>query len=120
MTDVKQEGQKTIVSFIVGLLIGGLLVWAFSGPEVSAPNDKKDDSKEEISGGRREYGAVFNISYFYRSLMLEATYFKGFNKIKTSRKSNVIMPINSFGISLSYIIKVFDKRTDKKSSRLRI
>ena len=47
MTDVKQEGQKTVVSFIVGLLIGGLLVWAFSGPEAKAPNDKKDDVKEE-------------------------------------------------------------------------
>jgi len=31
-TDVeKQEGQKTVVSFAAGLLIGGLLVWAFSG-----------------------------------------------------------------------------------------
>ncbi len=47
MTDVKQEGQKTIVSFIVGLLIGGLLVWAFSGPEVKAPDEKKDDAEEE-------------------------------------------------------------------------
>ena len=27
----KQEGQKTVISFISGLLIGGLLVWAFSG-----------------------------------------------------------------------------------------
>lgn len=31
----KQEGQKTVISFISGLLIGGLLVWAFSG----TPND---------------------------------------------------------------------------------
>ncbi len=43
MLDEKQEGQKTVVSFIVGLLIGGLLVWAFSGPEVKAPSDKDDD-----------------------------------------------------------------------------
>ncbi len=28
----KQEGQKTVVAFIAGLLIGGLLVWVFSGP----------------------------------------------------------------------------------------
>lgn len=49
MTDEKQEGQKTVVSFIVGLLIGGLLVWAFSGPEVEAPKDeKKDDVKVEV------------------------------------------------------------------------
>ncbi len=29
---IQQDGQKTIVAFVVGLLIGGLLVWAFSGP----------------------------------------------------------------------------------------
>lgn len=51
MSDEKQEGQKTVVSFIVGLLIGGLLVWAFSGPAVDAPNknDKDGDSKEMSS-----------------------------------------------------------------------
>jgi hypothetical protein len=27
----KEDTQKTVVSFIVGLLIGGLLVWAFTG-----------------------------------------------------------------------------------------
>ncbi|MCD5381800.1 MAG: hypothetical protein LR017_00610 [Candidatus Pacebacteria bacterium] len=33
MSDVeKQEGQKTVVAFIAGLLIGGLLVWVFSAP----------------------------------------------------------------------------------------
>ena len=30
--EMKTDNQKTIVSFVVGLLIGGLLVWAFSGP----------------------------------------------------------------------------------------
>lgn len=30
--EMNQDNQKTIVSFVVGLLIGGLLVWAFSGP----------------------------------------------------------------------------------------
>lgn len=36
----KQEGQKTVVSFVSGLLIGGLLVWAFSGePKQDAPAD---------------------------------------------------------------------------------
>ena len=49
MTEDKQEGQKTIVSFIVGLLIGGLLVWAFSGPSAEAPKEQKqDDAKEEV------------------------------------------------------------------------
>ena len=34
-----QEGQKTIVSFIVGLLIGGLIVWMFSGDPAETPVD---------------------------------------------------------------------------------
>jgi hypothetical protein len=49
MTEDKQEGQKTVVSFIVGLLIGGLLVWAFSGPSAEAPKKEvKEDTKEEV------------------------------------------------------------------------
>ncbi len=47
MTEEKQEGQKTVVSFIVGLLIGGLLVWAFSGPAVDAPEDKDSNTAEK-------------------------------------------------------------------------
>lgn len=37
MADEKQETQKTLVAFVVGLLIGGMLVWAFSGPTATAP-----------------------------------------------------------------------------------
>jgi len=47
MSEEKQEGQKTIVSFVVGLLIGGLLVWAFSGPDANAPEAKDDDKNAE-------------------------------------------------------------------------
>ncbi len=44
----KEDTQKTVVSFIVGLLIGGLLVWAFSGTPGDAPKpeDKQDDTTE--------------------------------------------------------------------------
>jgi hypothetical protein len=43
MADVEtQDSQKTLVAFVVGLLIGGMLVWAFSGP---SDNAKKDDKK---------------------------------------------------------------------------
>ncbi len=39
MTDVqKEESQKTVISFVFGLLVGGLLVWAFMG-------DGKDHDK---------------------------------------------------------------------------
>ncbi len=37
----KQEGQKTVVAFITGLLIGGLLVWVFSStPETAVTTDE--------------------------------------------------------------------------------
>lgn len=42
MADVEtQDSQKTLVAFVVGLLIGGMLVWAFSGP-----SDKKEMKDE--------------------------------------------------------------------------
>lgn len=51
MAEEKQESKKTLVSFVVGLLIGGLLVWAFSGPAADAPQPKveeNNDSSEEV------------------------------------------------------------------------
>lgn len=33
MRNENEEGGKTVVAFIAGLLIGGLLVWVFSGTE---------------------------------------------------------------------------------------
>lgn len=45
----KQEGQKTVVSFVSGLLVGGLLVWAFSGsPKDDAPVDTLHEAGEEV------------------------------------------------------------------------
>jgi hypothetical protein len=46
MTDVqKEESQKTVISFVFGLLIGGLLVWAFMGG--NGGDDKKPAPKED-------------------------------------------------------------------------
>ena len=42
----QQDGQKTIVAFVVGLLIGGMLVWAFSGSPSEAPKDDHDEQEE--------------------------------------------------------------------------
>ncbi|MFM2339394.1 MAG: hypothetical protein RLZZ360_30 [Candidatus Parcubacteria bacterium] len=55
MTDVqKEESQKTVVSFVFGLLIGGLLVWAFMGGDNG--NDKKpaDEKKEDATATSSE------------------------------------------------------------------
>ncbi len=43
----KQESQKTVVAFIAGLLIGGLLVWVFSGSPEAKEHMDHDDSVEE-------------------------------------------------------------------------
>jgi len=41
----KQESQKTLVAFVAGLLIGGLLVWVFGGaPEDTANNTNVTDT----------------------------------------------------------------------------
>ncbi len=44
-----EEGVKRVVTFIVGLLIGGLLVWVFSGPSIetapSTPGEKSNNDK---------------------------------------------------------------------------
>lgn len=50
MTDVlKEEGKKTIVSFVVGLLIGGILVWAFTGGEETQKPADKDEADKEMT-----------------------------------------------------------------------
>ena len=43
---LKEESQKTVVSFVVGLLVGGLLVWAFTGNNSEAPKKQMDEDKE--------------------------------------------------------------------------
>lgn len=46
-----QEGQKTIVAFVVGLLIGGLIVWMFAGSPADAPTESEevDTQTEEMN-----------------------------------------------------------------------
>lgn len=57
----QQEGQKTLVAFIVGLLIGGMLVWAFSSPTADAPSntsDKQDEKTQAEVKGEDSEGTV--------------------------------------------------------------
>ncbi len=49
-TTTQPEDRKTVVAFVVGLLIGGLLVWAFSAPdEQPRDNDREDERTEEAA-----------------------------------------------------------------------
>ena len=54
MAEEKQDGQKTLVAFVVGLLIGGMLVWAFSGPSAQAPIEADGDETQETADGDSE------------------------------------------------------------------
>jgi hypothetical protein len=45
----KQESQKTVVAFIAGLLIGGLLVWVFNGPTDTNVADETNDEVTEVT-----------------------------------------------------------------------
>lgn len=55
----KQEGQKTVVAFIAGLLIGGLLVWVFSSSPEGTPASVTDGADDETSQ-ERDTGAADN------------------------------------------------------------
>jgi hypothetical protein len=55
----QQDGSKTLVSFVVGLLIGGMLVWAFSGPtNQTNTNDGANNEDEAGEMMADEQGAV--------------------------------------------------------------
>jgi len=40
----KQESQKTLIAFVAGLLIGGLLVWVFGGSPQDTNNDEENEN----------------------------------------------------------------------------
>jgi len=48
-----QDSQKTVVAFIAGLLIGGLLVWVFSSPtKDEVEMDNATDDKTSVTVGK--------------------------------------------------------------------
>ena len=51
-TTQTQSSQKTVVSFIVGLIIGGLIVWVFTSAPSTKPavtTDEKKDASSEVT-----------------------------------------------------------------------
>lgn len=46
--DNTKEAQKTVIAFIAGLLIGGLLVWVFSEPSPDAAPENENDTVSEV------------------------------------------------------------------------
>ncbi len=55
----KQESQKTVVAFISGLLIGGLLVWVFSSsPETAVAPEVEEETQEEVVAVEGEVSEV--------------------------------------------------------------
>lgn len=53
----QQEGQKTVVAFIAGLLVGGFLVWAFGVPGKDAKQMKDDKQNVEVTLNDSEVAA---------------------------------------------------------------
>lgn len=47
--ETPQEGQKTVVAFVAGLLIGGLLVWVFSDTPAAPTDTVEGDTTTEVS-----------------------------------------------------------------------
>lgn len=58
----KQEGQKTVVAFIAGLLIGGLLVWVFSSPTPKEEMEDATDNTNTEEPATADRGANTNIN----------------------------------------------------------
>lgn len=56
----KDEGQKTVVAFIAGLLIGGLLVWVFSSSPENTPNTKVTDESTQAQQERNAETSTSN------------------------------------------------------------
>jgi len=117
------EFRKIDVAFAVNwipvstLSIGGGISHGFI-PSVNKV--LRGGTKDEITRGRREIGGIFYASYLYREFLLEASYYAGFKVLNPSNESNTLESMNSIGISLSYIIRVFENRKGKKSSHPRI
>jgi hypothetical protein len=74
----------------------------------------------KISGRVKEIGIGFCIGYIYKHFFLEFEYANGLNIVGSYEKSKSIKPIDSFGISLHYMIEAIERRKGKKVNCPRI
>lgn len=54
MDDKTQDSKKTVVAFIAGLIIGGLLVWLFSGSSDGTSSEKTASGKKDVASALEE------------------------------------------------------------------
>ncbi len=117
------EFKKIDVSFTVNwipvptLSIGGGLSHSFI-PSVNKV--LRGGIRDDITKGRREIGGIFQVRYHYKDFLLEANYYTGFKILSPSKESNILEPMNSIGISLSYVLRLFESQNGKGMNHQRI
>ncbi len=70
--------------------------------------------KAPYMGDKREYGGTFTIGFKHWNFLFELNYNKGFKLIEQKDDSGLLKPINSFGVSINYMIRVLNWGKGKK------
>lgn len=72
------------------------------------------NSNEKMSGKVKEAGIGLSIGYIYKHFLIEFDYINGLGIIGLDEESKIIKPIDTFGVSIHYMIKVLEKRKGSK------
>lgn len=74
---------------------------------------KNGNIKAPYMDNKNEYGGVFLLGFKYWNFLFELSYRRGINVSSTHDESELLKPINSIGISVNYMIKVFGRKKGK-------
>ncbi len=74
--------------------------------------------KLETNSNRTDLGARFKVGYFYKNFLLETYYNQGIVTLTGEEKAS-FKPLNSFGISLSYMFKILNKKQKSRRDEVR-
>ena len=78
MEENTSGSQKTAVAFIVGLVIGGLLVWVFTAPhEKSAVKDEKKEDTKAVTAEEKKDEFNFYMFIIFFKCPIDSSYYKG-------------------------------------------